>query len=56
MYKKIIKFVILILTKLLRMKKIIMTAAAVFAFGFANAQDVKFGVKGGLNLQPYRRC
>lgn len=32
------------------MKKIILTAAAVFAFGFANAQDVKFGVKGGLNV------
>jgi opacity protein-like surface antigen len=50
MYKKIIKFAILILTKLLRMKKVILTAAAVFAFGFANAQDVKFGVKGGLNV------
>ena len=32
------------------MKKIILTVAAVFAFGFVNAQDVKFGVKGGLNL------
>lgn len=32
------------------MKKIILTVAAVFAFGLANAQDVKFGVKGGLNL------
>ena len=31
------------------MKKIILTAAAVFAFGFANAQDTKYGVKGGLN-------
>ena len=31
------------------MKKIILTAAAVFAFSFANAQDMKFGVKGGLN-------
>jgi opacity protein-like surface antigen len=50
MYKKIIKFAILILTKVLRMKKVILTAAAVFAFGFANAQDVKFGVKGGLNV------
>lgn len=29
------------------MKKIILTVAAVFAFGFANAQDMKFGVKGG---------
>ena len=32
------------------MKKIILSVAAVFAFGFANAQDVKYGVKGGLNL------
>jgi hypothetical protein len=35
------------------MKKIILTAAAVFAFGFANAQDVKFGVKGGLNVANF---
>jgi hypothetical protein len=32
------------------MKKIILTAAAVFAFSFANAQDTKYGVKGGLNM------
>lgn len=32
------------------MKKIILTAAAVLALSFANAQDVKFGVKGGLNI------
>lgn len=32
------------------MKKIILTAAAVFAFGFANAQDVKFGAKVALNV------
>jgi len=32
------------------MKKIIVTVAAVFAFGFANAQETKFGVKGGLNV------
>ncbi len=31
------------------MKKIILTIAAVLVFGFANAQDMKFGVKGGLN-------
>ncbi len=31
------------------MKKIIVTIAAVFAFGFVNAQEVKFGVKLGLN-------
>ena len=35
------------------MKRIILTAAAVFAFGFANAQEVKFGVKGGLNLANF---
>lgn len=32
------------------MKKIILTAAAVFAFGFANAQDTKFGIKAGVDL------
>ena len=32
------------------MKKIFLTAAAVFAFSFANAQDVKFGAKAGLNI------
>lgn len=32
------------------MKKILLTAAAVFAFSFANAQDVKFGAKAGLNF------
>lgn len=32
------------------MKKIILSAVAIMAFGFANAQDVKFGVKGGLNV------
>ena len=32
------------------MKKLLLTAAAVFAFGFANAQEVKFGVKAGLNI------
>ncbi|MET0945253.1 MAG: porin family protein [Flavobacterium sp.] len=35
------------------MKKIIMTAAAVMAFAFSNAQEVKFGVKGGLNLSNF---
>lgn len=29
------------------MKKMILTVAAVFAFGFAQAQEVKFGVKAG---------
>lgn len=32
------------------MKKIILTAIAVAAFSFANAQQTRFGVKGGLNL------
>lgn len=32
------------------MKKIILTAVAVFAFGFANAQKAQFGIKGGLNI------
>jgi hypothetical protein len=32
------------------MKKNILTAVAVFAFGFSNAQEAKFGVKAGLNL------
>ncbi len=36
-----------------QMKKIILTAVAVFAFGFANAQEAKFGLKGGLNLSTF---
>ena len=32
------------------MKKIILTVAAVFAFGFANAQETKFGVMGGVDF------
>lgn len=32
------------------MKKIILSAIAVMAFGFANAQETKFGVKAGLNI------
>lgn len=35
------------------MKKIILTALAVFAFGLTNAQEVKFGVKGGLNVSNW---
>lgn len=35
------------------MKKIIVTITALFAFGFANAQDVKFGAKAGLDMQSY---
>ncbi|WP_343616398.1 porin family protein [Flavobacterium sp.] len=32
------------------MKKIILSAIAILAFGFANAQQTRFGVKGGLNI------
>ncbi|MET0945252.1 MAG: porin family protein [Flavobacterium sp.] len=32
------------------MKKIIMAAVAVMAFAFSNAQEVKFGVKAGVNF------
>lgn len=32
------------------MKKIILSALAVFAFGLTNAQEAKFGVKAGLNI------
>ncbi len=32
------------------MKKIILSAFAVMAFGFANAQEVKFGAKAALNV------
>lgn len=41
MVQSLIKFFLI-------MKKIIFTAAAVFAFVFANAQDIKFGVKAGV--------
>lgn len=34
---------------IINMKKIILTAAAVFVFGLTNAQDVKYGVKLGIN-------
>jgi opacity protein-like surface antigen len=32
------------------MKKIILSLIAIMAFGFANAQKTRFGVKGGLNI------
>jgi|SRR6218665_275764 len=35
------------------MKKVILTAIAIFAFGFANAQDMRFGVKAGLMASSY---
>ena len=36
------------------MKKVLLTAVAVFAFGFANAQEIKFGAKAGLNLSTIK--
>lgn len=35
------------------MKKVLLTVAAVCAFGLANAQDVKFGAKAGLNYSTF---
>lgn len=35
------------------MKKIILSAIAVMAFGFTNAQSTRFGVKAGLNLTTF---
>lgn len=35
------------------MKKLLFTAVAVFAFGFTNAQETKFGAKAGLNMSNY---
>ncbi|WP_300569036.1 porin family protein [Flavobacterium sp.] len=32
------------------MKKVLLSAVAIFAFGFANAQETKFGIKAGLNM------
>lgn len=36
-----------------KMKKIILTVAAVCAFGFSNAQEVKFGAKAGVNFSTF---
>lgn len=35
------------------MKKVILAAIAVMTFGLANAQDINFGVKGGINLSTF---
>jgi opacity protein-like surface antigen len=35
------------------MKKIVLAVIAVMAFGFTNAQDIKFGVKGGINISNF---
>lgn len=40
----------LILTITNKMKKIILCAIAIMAFGFTNAQKARFGVKGGFNI------
>ena len=32
------------------MKKVLLTVAAVMAFGLMNAQEVKYGAKAGLNM------
>lgn len=35
------------------MKKIILSAIAIMAFAFSNAQETRFGVKGGLNVSSF---
>lgn len=35
------------------MKRIFLVAIAVMAFGFTNAQQTRFGIKGGLNITSY---
>ncbi len=35
------------------MKKVLLSAVAIFAFGFANAQETKFGVKAGINFSNF---
>ncbi|TDW47329.1 outer membrane protein with beta-barrel domain [Flavobacterium sp. 270] len=35
------------------MKKIVLSLVAILAFGFANAQQTRFGVKGGLNVASF---
>lgn len=47
------KICFIFVNKKTNMKKIILTVAAVFAFGFTNAQETKFGLKGGLNLANF---
>lgn len=36
------------------MKKIFLTTVAIFAFGFTNAQDAKFGLKAGVDFASMR--
>ncbi|TDP00686.1 porin family protein [Flavobacterium sp. 245] len=35
------------------MKKIILSAIALMAFAFSNAQETRFGIKGGLNITTF---
>lgn len=35
------------------MKKIILSAIAIMAFAFSNAQETRFGIKGGLNISSF---
>lgn len=35
------------------MKKIILSAIAMMAFAFSNAQETRFGIKGGLNITSF---
>ncbi len=35
------------------MKKIILSAIALMAFAFSNAQETRFGIKGGLNITSF---
>ena len=35
------------------MKKIILSAIAIMAFAFSNAQETRFGIKGGLNITSF---
>ena len=35
------------------MKKLILSAIAIMAFAFSNAQETRFGIKGGLNLTNF---
>jgi len=45
--------VVFLLNKTKKMKKFILTAVVIFAFCNANAQNAKFGLKGGLNFATF---
>ena len=40
-------------SKQIKMKKIILSAIAIMAFAFTNAQETRFGVKGGVNINNF---